>query len=268
MSMSEPLFHIAAARAWERSGDRYAPADFAKEGFVHCSTKEQVIGVANALFRGRADLLLLTIDANRIDAPIRYERASEGAERFPHVYSPLPRAAVLAVEPMVARADGTFEPLVVERCVAKSACSALDEGPGDRVAKAQRAVEAVKSLGPYRWAGLYDVLPAEIAVIAWSGPEAPAHPRFPVTQGLNGACVASRRPVVAQDVAKDPRYLTTIGGTRGEMIQPILDASGAVVGTIDVESERANAFTERDSELLATCAENLAWLWTPRGGRA
>ena len=64
-----------------------------------------------------------------------------------------------------------------------------------------------------------------------------------------------------QDVANDARYLTTIGGTRGEMIQPVVDASGAVIGTIDVESNNVDAFTDRDSELLARCAETLSWLW-------
>lgn len=82
-----------------------------------------------------------------------------------------------------------------------------------------------------------------------------------LTRGLNGACVSSRRPVVAQDVANDPRYLTTIGGTRGEMIQPVMSESGVVVGTIDVESELANAFSSRDEELLALCAQHIAWLW-------
>ena len=138
---------------------------------------------------------------------------------------------------------------------------ALGSGPGDRAARARRAVELIRALGPYRWAGLYDVLATEIAVIAWDGPEAPTHPRFPVSKGLNGACVSSRMPVIVQDVASDPRYLTTIGGTRGEMIHPILSGSGVVVGTIDVESDRVNAFSGRDEELLVVCAQNLFWLW-------
>ena len=143
----------------------------------------------------------------------------------------------------------------------------LREGAGDRAAKAQRAVELIRTLGPYRWVGVYDVLATEIAVVAWCGPAPPTYPRFPVTKGLNGACVASRKPVIVQDIATDARYLTTIGGTRGEMIQPIVDESGVVVGTIDVESDRVDAFTQRDEELLAACAANLVWLWrTPAGG--
>lgn len=142
---------------------------------------------------------------------------------------------------------------------------ALGSGPGDRAAKARQAVELIRTLGPYRWAGLYDVLATEIAVIAWDGPEAPTHPRFAVSKGLNGACVLSRMPVIVQDVANDPRYLTTIGGTRGEMIQPILSESGVVVGTIDVESDRVNAFSGRDEEFLTACAQNLFWLWSAGG---
>jgi GAF domain-containing protein len=141
----------------------------------------------------------------------------------------------------------------------------LRAGSSDRAAKAQRAVELIRAWGPYRWAGLYDVLAAEIAVLAWSGPAAPTHPRFPISKGLNGASVATGKPVTVQDVAADPRYLTTIGGTRGEMIQPVIDESGRVVGTIDVESDRVDAFTARDEDLLAFCARHLLWLWPSRG---
>lgn len=146
-----------------------------------------------------------------------------------------------------------------------AALEALAKGSEDRSAKARRAVGVIRTLGPYRWAGLYDVQAAEIAVIAWDGPEAPTHPRFPATKGLNGAAVSSKRPVIVQDVAQDSRYLTTIGGTRGEMIQPVLNESGIVVGTIDVESDRINAFTVRDEEILAACAEKLLWLWSATG---
>jgi putative methionine-R-sulfoxide reductase with GAF domain len=57
------------------------------------------------------------------------------------------------------------------------------------------------------------------------------------------------------------RYLTTIGGTRGEVIQPVFDQSGLVVGTIEIESERVNAFSSHDEVLLAEYADNLLWLW-------
>ena len=142
-----------------------------------------------------------------------------------------------------------------------AALQRLADSGGSRAEKARAAARIIRALGSYRWTGVYDVSAREIAVIAWNGPEAPTYLRFPVTKGLNGAAVSSKKPVIVQDVASDPRYLTTIGGTRGEMIQPIIDARGAVVGTIDVESDRVNAFSARDEQLLAACAERLLWLW-------
>src|SRR2546423_4720 len=114
----------------------------------------------------------------------------------------------------------------------------------------------------YRWVGLYDVRPSHIAAIAWTGPTAPRHPTFPRTQGLNGAAVAVGAPVIVQDVRNDPRYLTTFGSTRAEAIFPVCGAAGELVGTIDVESDRINAFTPEDEAFLRQCADVLAFLWS------
>ena len=130
----------------------------------------------------------------------------------------------------------------------------------DRREQAQAASALICRLGGYRWAGIYDVEAEEIAVIGWSGPQPPTFPRFPRSKGLNGAAVASGQPVIAQDVSSDPRHLATIEGTRAEMIMPVLHAD-RVVGTIDVESAKANAFGERDQRLLSECAEALRQLW-------
>jgi len=118
--LNEPLFHIALATAWARPADPYVPAEFAREGFIHCSTRRQVMRVADTLFRGRSGLVLLMIDSERIGAPIRYENLEGGAELFPHIYGPLPRAAVVAVEPLLARSDGAFDATSVERCMAQA----------------------------------------------------------------------------------------------------------------------------------------------------
>lgn len=134
-----------------------------------------------------------------------------------------------------------------------------------RTARARSAADLIRQAGGYRWVGLYDVGSKYIAVIAWSGPAAPRHPLFPRTKGLNGAAVASRAPVVAQDVSKDPRYLATLGDTRGEMVVPVCSGRTTVLGTIDVESVEANAFADRDRALLGACAVALGPLWrTPK----
>jgi len=134
----------------------------------------------------------------------------------------------------------------------------------ERRLKALQAAELIRQVRSYRWVGLYDVSPSEIAAIAWTGTTAPAYPRFPVTQGLSGAAVATRRPVIVQDVTRDPRYLTAFGSTRSEAIFPVaISEDGRIVGTIDVESDRINAFGAEDEAFLGGCAQMLTPIWIP-----
>ena len=136
------------------------------------------------------------------------------------------------------------------------------DGDEDRERKATGVAKAIRRAGAYRWVGLYQVTGEEIANLAFDGPGAPAHPRFPVTQGLSGAAVASVETVVVGDVRKDPRYLTAFGSTRSEIIVPVVDRAGRkVVGTIDVESEEEDAFSKEDRAALERCAAAVAALF-------
>ena len=93
---------------------------------------------------------------------------------------------------------------------------------GNRRGVARDAADLIRQAGSYRWVGLYDVTETEVAAIAWTGEIAPAFPRFPRTQGLNGAAVASGDVVISQDVARDPRYLTAFATTGSAMLPPRL----------------------------------------------
>jgi putative methionine-R-sulfoxide reductase with GAF domain len=147
--------------------------------------------------------------------------------------------------------DKTFERL---HDVATSAAN--------RNVKAREVAECIRAARNYRWVGIYDVTPMEIVAIAWTGENAPTFLRFPLNQGLNGAAVASRQNVIVQDVTKDSRYLTTFGSTHAEAIFVVASpANGRIVGTIDVESERTNAFSSDDEKFLSRCAEALKPLW-------
>jgi GAF domain-containing protein len=131
-----------------------------------------------------------------------------------------------------------------------------------RQAKAQRISEMIRAAGAYRWVGIYAVESEEIACVAWSGHDAPAHLRFPRSQGLCGAAVRSGAAVVVGDVTSDPRYLATFGSTRSEIVVPMVNpVTGATLGLIDVESERVNAFTDDDRAFLEECASVLASLY-------
>jgi putative methionine-R-sulfoxide reductase with GAF domain len=130
-----------------------------------------------------------------------------------------------------------------------------------RAGRARDAAEHIRLTRDFHWVGLYDVTPSEICAIAWTGTSAPGFPRFPRTQGLNGAAVAEGRAIVVNDVRKDPRYLTTFGSTLAEAIVPVRRGD-TIVGTLDVESDRVDAFTPDDEHFLQQCATALASLWS------
>jgi L-methionine (R)-S-oxide reductase len=111
-----------------------------------------------------------------------------------------------------------------------------------------------------RWVGAYEVTAREVVNLAWSGPAPPTHPRFPAEQGLTGAAIRARETVVSNDVARDPRYLTTLASTGSEMIVPVF-VGGRVVGTLDVEDEIPDAFSGDDRRLFERVAREMSPLY-------
>ena len=113
------IYHIVNRDAWSEAMRRgsYSPPSLADEGFIHCSTRSQILSVANDFYGGQADLLLLSIDESRLKAELRWEApahpqpkspaatASEGM--FPHLYGDLNLGAVVGVFDL-AKADGGF----------------------------------------------------------------------------------------------------------------------------------------------------------------
>jgi uncharacterized protein (DUF952 family) len=104
------IFHITSDDAWTtaRANGAYAADSLATEGFIHCSDAHQVVWVANQRFRGRQDLVLLHIDPLRLGCEVRYENLEGGEQLFPHIYGPLPVAAVVDVVTFRPAADGSF----------------------------------------------------------------------------------------------------------------------------------------------------------------
>ena len=102
------IYKICETALWreaERSGVFHgAPVD-ARDGFIHFSTAGQVGETAARYFAGAGDLMLVAVDADALDAALKWE-ASRGGELFPHLYGVLPLAAVLWARPLPLGADG------------------------------------------------------------------------------------------------------------------------------------------------------------------
>ncbi len=67
-----------------------------EEGFIHCSSLEQALNVAQKHFVHEEDVLLLTIDPTLLKAETKYESASNGQE-YPHVYGVINVDAIVEV---------------------------------------------------------------------------------------------------------------------------------------------------------------------------
>ena len=65
------------------------------------------------------------------------------------------------------------------------------------------------------------------------------------------------RPILVPDVRSDPRYLNALDAVRTELAVPMM-ARGKLVGVIDVQSTRPNAYTEQDRTLLQLIATRVA----------
>ncbi|MCA9866938.1 MAG: DUF952 domain-containing protein [Anaerolineae bacterium] len=105
------ILHIAAVSDWEEAQvvGEYRLDTLETEGFIHCSTPQQVLGPANEFYRGRSDLVLLVIDPAQLEARLIYEDSYNSGSVFPHIYGPLNLDAVINVLPFPPTADGTFE---------------------------------------------------------------------------------------------------------------------------------------------------------------
>lgn len=98
------LLHLVENGPWRAAlgTGELRPPSLASVGFVHLSTPEQVHLPAGRLFPGRRDLVLLVVDPDRLTDPVRWEPGlpeDPPDARFPHLYGPLPTAAVVAVVP-------------------------------------------------------------------------------------------------------------------------------------------------------------------------
>src|SRR4026207_2411258 len=113
------ICHITTKRAWDapQGSVIFRPPEFDEIGFIHCSSPEQVLFVANALFAGRSGLLMLVVDEVKLKSPVRWGPAPSAPGRlppvtqegfFPHVYGPINLDAVVRTVDLVPNDQGNF----------------------------------------------------------------------------------------------------------------------------------------------------------------
>jgi uncharacterized protein (DUF952 family) len=112
------IYHITSRSAWDEARERgeYRAESLETEGFIHCSTEEQVVPVAQKYFSGQNDLLLLVIEPALLEADLKWELPAEGApppgvpegDLFPHIYGPINLDAIVRIFDLESFPDGKY----------------------------------------------------------------------------------------------------------------------------------------------------------------
>jgi uncharacterized protein (DUF952 family) len=103
------ILHITKREQWEKAmlDGVYRGDTLDSQGFIHCSTSQQIVKVANALYRAQKGLVLLCVATSKVQSEIRYESAGS-EELYPHIYGPLNVDAVVKVVDFEPTANGKF----------------------------------------------------------------------------------------------------------------------------------------------------------------
>ena len=104
------IYHITTREKWEKALNSgvYTHEDLQKEGFIHCSTKEQLIASAEKHYAAFDELVILCIVEKRVKEILKWE-PSRGGQLFPHVYGTIPLEAVESQNLLVKNEVGKFE---------------------------------------------------------------------------------------------------------------------------------------------------------------
>jgi len=107
-AMADAIYKICERAAWEEArlegAFRGSGADL-RDGFIHFSTAIQLRDTAARHFAGLSNLLLIAVDPDALGGRLKWE-ISRGGDLFPHLYGPLPIAAVLWAKPLPLAPDG------------------------------------------------------------------------------------------------------------------------------------------------------------------
>lgn len=113
------IYHISTLADWQQAqiAGQYTVASLAQEGFIHASSREQVVDSANRHYHGQSGLVLLVIDPAKVKPEVRFDPVTLRGEQttFPHIYGPINLDAVRQVLQFTPSPDGTFTEDSIEK---------------------------------------------------------------------------------------------------------------------------------------------------------
>ena len=128
--------------------------------------------------------------------------------------------------------------------------AALTEGETDAVAlMATVACEGHHADDRFDWTGFYRVTAPQVLKI---GPYQGGHGCLviPFSRGVCGAAARTGEVQLVADVEAFPDHIACAASTRSELVLPVRDGAGALIGVFDIDSDQPGAFDQGDATAL------------------
>ena len=137
----------------------------------------------------------------------------------------------------------------------------LVEGEEDLIANTANTAAALKQAFGFFWVGFYfDNGKGELVLGPFQGPIACTRIRY--NRGVCGHAFTTRATVLVPDVDQFPGHIACSSASRSEIVLPLKDASGKVIGVLDIDSDRLDDFDSTDREYLEQITAILAGVIT------
>jgi len=135
--------------------------------------------------------------------------------------------------------------------------AALTDGETDAVAlMATVACEVHHADDRFDWTGFYRVVAPELLKI---GPYQGGHGCLviPFSRGVCGAAARSGEVQLVADVDAFPGHIACASSTRSELVLPVFDGAGRLIGVFDIDSNLPDAFDNTDAEALTAILQQV-----------
>ncbi|MBE1294495.1 MAG: GAF domain-containing protein [Rhodobacteraceae bacterium] len=129
--------------------------------------------------------------------------------------------------------------------------ASLTEGETDAVAlMATVACEVHHADDRFDWTGFYRVVAPELLKI---GPYQGGHGCLviPFARGVCGAAARTGEVQLVPDVDAFPGHIACASSTRSELVLPVWNGAGELLGVFDIDSDQPDAFTQVDADQMA-----------------
>lgn len=223
------IYHITKTKLWEEAqkAGLYLPAEFEKDGFIHASEWYQLKRTANLFYPGQADLIVLEIETHGTDLPLVYENLDGSAEPFPHIYGPLPTAAVVDTFTFLKDTQGLWQ-------LPKNKDRTVD--PGLTLIPIGTPGKLYRSCMPF--SSMFD-------------PEAQIFAEY-LKQGIEVVVVLNENHEIQRFAGRDLFDLYQVAGLQA-IHAPIADFSAPPAGILDLDLEKVKTLLQAGKNVVVHC---------------